>query len=449
MVMNSRENQSLNKDGAEQASSQEQTTPQVEKFEEGSEHETELALDSIESTSNKSADEALDTAKMIETSPLPRTRKEQLRDKLGRNLKRLFRVLSFASVLTGAAGMADYGLTRYRVEETKSGDAGGIIYNHQDKETTHIINTLAGKESLNESDKRDILIDYITEQLQMLHEREQYLEIGQSDVNKMPLDDLTELAKEFKFVTGGLNKLITDPGPEAFDPELYNALWKLEQECGSPKIKFRLASKKNIFKLYNPNSSFYNPYTNTAFIDIGANAETIDNYIAELSHGKQFAENPITSNLLAVKGIVKSAKGALAGEGPGAVRSGADDRIHRSYEQLYQEPGSLEYDAHKVIQPKLLAEMDSLTPSRTAGAERAELQREQINSRVRTEINKIDAEEQKKLDEALRSYFQKKIIAKDSAESDKLLEQYRNQVLRIHDEFQKKKDTAAKGFGLR
>jgi hypothetical protein len=455
--MKRQENPNPNRRETERVSPPKQTKHPIENHEVDSENETEQALGSIEATSNQSIEAALDTAKMIETSPFPSKRKEQLRGGLKRSLKKIFRIFSFATVLTGAAGMADYTLTRYKVEPRPVA-SGGINYEHQDPETTHIINVLAGKEQLNDSDKKDILIDYLTDELPS-HQREgDYNYINPADLKNKSLGELTEIAEKFVHIENPdgqfiypeekLKNIITNPNPEAFDPQLCNALWKLEQECGNPKVRFRLATKKKMFGLYNPGRSFYNSNTNTAFIDISDNEATIDNYIAELSHGRQFDRSPISSNLLYVRDIIKTAKGFLAGDEASADQNNVVGRAERSYNRLYEEPGTLEYDAHNVIQPKLRSELEALTPTRTAKQKENQLYQERIIQQMREEIKKLDEEEKKALDAAFY-YYANLVRSEKIGEADKLDKEYSDRAWQIREEFRKKKEAVHKRFEVR
>lgn len=446
--MNNQENPNPNKPKQEQVLPREDGSA-VENQEAVFKNEAERILSDIEATANQSVEAALDTAKIVETSQLPAEHKTQLRNRLKRSLKKLFRTFTFATALTGAAGVANYALTRYSVKpEANISYRGRVltIYAHQDKETTHIIEVLSGKAQLSDSDKKNILLDYLTDELKAFHEEGEYEGIDENDLNERSLTDLMGTAREFMNVRGDKQQLITDPNPETFDPELYDALWKLEQVCGNPKVRFRLGGKKSFFQLYNAGRNFYNPYTNTVFIDIGDNEVTVDNYIVELSHGKQFNENPISSNILALKGIVKAVKGAIVGEN--VTDNGEVNRsVDNSYEKLYEEPGTLEHDAHQVIQPKLRSELENLTPMRTA-QKRAEQQRqEQITQQIQVEIKKIEEEEKKKLNEAQDAYFKERFGRKVDLDVDKLSEEYGNNTRQIQKDFLQKKMEVYKRFG--
>lgn len=446
--MNKQENPNLNRH--EQGSLPEQSQPPIENNDADPGHETEQTLGSIETTSNQSIEAALDTSALIEKSNLQPKHKEQLRDMLKRSLKKMFRIFTFATALTGAAGVADYTLTRYKVEP-KSSNGGEITYAHQDQGTTHIINVLAGKEKMTDADKKEIYIDYLVDALRELHKEGNYEGMSRGDFDNMSLDELDQAATEFMAVQQDSRKLIPELNAEAYDPELYKALWKLEQECGNPKVKFRLGSKKNFFSLYNTGRNFYNPYTNTVFLNVGDNEETVDNYVAELSHGKQFGENPVSSNLSAVKGILKAVKNGVFEEQTTPDQTETNQKygsIDSNYETLYDEPGTLEYEAHKVIEPKLRAELETLTPTRVAKQKAVELRRAEIDKQIEDDIKQLNAERDKIIDDAQVAYMTQLWKSKD-ADHDKLREEFANTAHQIREDFQKKKDAVFKRYGVR
>lgn len=420
--MNSPENPNLNKKGLEKFPPAEQ----AEQF-----------LGSIKETTEQSIKAASDTAKTIEASSFSAEHKEKLRDKLKRSIKKMFRIFSFAAALTGAAGMADYTLTRYKVEQ-KTGANGGVVYIHQDQETTHIINILSGKEQLSNFDKKDILLDYLTDELKSFHEDGQYEAISQSGLEKMSFSELEEIAREFMHVRGFVRHLFTDsnPGIETFDQELYNALWKLEKECGNPKVRFRLGSKKSILNLHDPDRSFYQSFTNTIFIDMGENETAIEYYISELSHGKQFDQNPVSSYVMGVKDVLKTIKGALVNR----------ENLDSSYGNLYDQSGTLEYQAHKELQPKLETELESLTPIRTAQKGEEHRKQEENNEKFKAAIERLSEEKHTLLNKSEDIYFDKLYKTKNQIERDKLNQELRDRASKIEEEYLNRRNTIFESY---
>ncbi|MFA5778451.1 MAG: hypothetical protein WC870_03135 [Candidatus Paceibacterota bacterium] len=311
----------------------------------------------VESVDDRSIAVTIDIAERIEKSNFPPEQKKQLRERLRVAFKKIFSVVSFATVVLGSAAVADYRLTRYKVESKSSGN-GEITYTHEDQKTTHIINVLAGKERLNEDEKREILDSLKNE--------------GDTDVS---IDDM-----------------LLKVSPGGSDQELYEALWNLETECGNPKIRLTYGrhdmEKFGIICHLEPGTSFYHPATNTAYLNLKGWQSITHKYIAELSHGKQYKENPAPTTLVGIMDYAKTVKRyALGDEHREDYRNLKD-----SYARLYQEPGTVEYEAHKTIEPQLKSRLEQLTPQKTA-REKEELGRKKLA--YQKQITEIEQEKEK------------------------------------------------------
>ena len=90
--------------------------------------------------------------------------------------------------------------------------------------------------------------------------------------------------------------------------ELYQALWKLEQECGNPKVRFLTEERKGISGTLASGDDHYNPFTNTVFINMNKGEEMLECLVAEFSHGKQFHKNPLRTSLEGIKSYAWTAK---------------------------------------------------------------------------------------------------------------------------------------------
>lgn len=339
--------------------------------------QAEQVLASLENAARPFEEAALNAAETINEARLAPEQKDEFRDKLKRRIKKMLRLFAFATTLAGAAGAADYSITRYSVNSSTD-EKGENTFAHQDEETTHVIDVLSGKERINDSDKREMLIEYLTDELEMMREEGKGMDITASDLEKMRLDELWRMAQEIKGVFGGDYEIITDPGPKDFDPGLYKALWSLEQECGNPKIRFRLGQKRKMMGFHDAERSYYNPLTNTAFIDLESNEITVDNYVGELAHGKQFNEHFIASGIAIARDAIGVIKNALSketdeqttpddenGDLPPEDEDHRLGRLGSGYEKLYQQPGTLEFDAHRVIEPKLKSQLKRSSPTKS------------------------------------------------------------------------------------
>jgi hypothetical protein len=411
--MEGQENQNLNRPQPKQVLPIGQTKPPIESGESAaSEDQTEQVVkDSIDRISDQSTQLALDTAQTIETSSLSSESKQQLRDKLKRSLKAILSILSFAGVLIAFQAdkfMHQHKLTRYKVE-SKIANNNETIYTHQDPETTHIINILAGKEKLSESDRKRIASDYLVGELEFFHQKGQFEDISEIDIRKMSSDELDNLAIRFARLKNKPRKLVSyELDSISFDPELYNALWKLEQECGNPKVRFKIRLDKD------PRSN-YDITTNTITINI--NDDHIgDSYLSELAHGKQFDQEPIYSAFLV--NIHDKMKIKIK------MLPGSKDK-EKSYDELYNEPGTLEYNAHHIIEPKLQSELKALRPKRTAMEKRLE------EARIRYI---------KKYEETRNLYSAKLDKLNNGQEYHKLLKEFQEHIFQINKDFDEEKE---------
>lgn len=284
--------------------------------------------ETTEKTVDASIEKAATIAKKIDSSSLSVERKEKLRYKLARGLRKLVSIASFAGAISATI---NYTATRHTVE-SKVGDTGEISYIHEDAETTHLINVLAGKDTLTHAELEELKIQG------------------------------------------------TSPKMGSYDEELYKALWALEQESGNPKVRFFVNQRKEhpIKFLLSKNRSNYDPVTNTVYINIfSSDEEVLHQYIAELSHGIQFDQHPITSTTKSISDIVPLIGKALLQKSD-ATNTSLIGRFVNNYSSTYEMPGTLEHDAHSIIEPTLENKLRDLTPKRTHLRTREELQAAQI-----------------------------------------------------------------------
>ncbi len=312
--------------------------------------------------------ETLELVQAIETSSLPSKEKKELRNRIANSLKKMLRIFYFATGLIGVADVvetvATHQYSRYKVE-SKIVVHGQVEYAHEDKETTHILNLLSGKEKLNDSDRRNILVDYLSTRVGIPPFEDG--SIKQEELNAMPFDKLYEIAWSFVVNDNGNDQYFSkkqtidrmfDVGLDKFDPELYNALWQLLMECGNPKVRFSLDQKTNT-----DGRSFYDSKTNTIYIcSRKNNNEYIDHYITELAHANQFSKNPIYSTFLDLRDLFNIQREVVFGGGIDIdVYEDSEVRAEMSQKKLYEQPGTLEHDAHSVIEPKLVERFKYLT----------------------------------------------------------------------------------------
>jgi hypothetical protein len=387
-----------------------------------------------------SFDAALSTARIIEDTPNSPENKRRFRDKLTKSLQKFSRIISFTAVLSGAVGVSDYHLTRYKVEQ-KVDNHGNISYSHEDPETTHVINLLSGKDKLREFDKQQILLEVILNKFDMDRKAGVHIEMDEEDLYRMSFDELKKIAESF-MNSESFDKLLVmmNPSPAEFDPELYNALWILEQDFGSPKVRFRLGEDKKILGFYKDDNllGFYNPVTNTIFIDLGINEYSISNYLNEAAHSLQFNQKPVQSSFTSLHGILASAFSS--------VFSG---KISDRYLDLYKIAGTFENEAHQKIAPKLKARLDQLTPVRVAKLREEMLRVEEESNRISYEMKKIDIEEDIALRKAYNVYYQETQKTKDPNSIRLLIGKHARNVDRIHELYLNKRLSLYESFEIK
>jgi hypothetical protein len=139
-----------------------------------------------------------------------------------------------------------------------------------------------------------------------------------------------------------------------FDPEVYAALWRLEQETGNPRIKF---STQGFESPRDHGRSHYSEVTNSVTLTLGNVSDMISDEIAELSHSKQINDAPLSSELKKERDFLKTLFRSFA----------SGSTLDESYDRFtYKEPGSFENEAHEIIQPLLEKKFQEMTPTREA-----------------------------------------------------------------------------------
>lgn len=132
-----------------------------------------------------------------------------------------------------------------------------------------------------------------------------------------------------------------------FNPQQAQALVWMNRNHGNPTLR-SLSEHPNTWKParhFKDGSlrPYYNPFTNTASVN------TVHDYFAELSHAEQYGKDQ--------KGNNKKNPDISVTD---AVLSGLGILDQEYYEKLYTTPGTVEYDAHDVIQPKLEKQFEAL-----------------------------------------------------------------------------------------
>ncbi len=200
--------------------------------------------------------------------------------------------LGLVSLLGATAFNVNYFAThqnKVQVVETEN----GIEYSHPDKQTTHILNFLAGKEGLTEEEKEGVC----------------------------------------KYV---------DESNNEFNHKKYSAFWKIEIETGSPKIEW-IDYRKNFSSSVMTNAPSYNPFSNTVYISCDSKWLSQDDLLSELSHAKQYANNPVNFCVISADSLIRTI----------ANMAIHDETFWSAYCREYSTWGSFEFEAHRIIEPQL------------------------------------------------------------------------------------------------
>ena len=222
-----------------------------------------------------------------------------------------------------------------------------LHHSHPDQTTTKILNYLSGHED----------VDYET-RLEILRE-----EIGLlSEKSRIPLPDLSEMEENQLLAAYNMLRPLSKPRTASLfdefpdlkrgsDDPLYEKLWKLHKENGSPKLRLRL--------LQDPYRAEYFFSENTAYISIPneeklskeTNKRTLQalkEYIAELAHAQQaVAKNRKTTDEKRVftEEVLKEVE----------EETGIDREVLR--EKTYKHEIFTEGEAHLVREPKIKREI--------------------------------------------------------------------------------------------
>jgi hypothetical protein len=275
-------------------------------------------------------------------------------------------------------------------------------YIHEDPETTHNIGVITGKEKLTLEQEVDFfrydlekLIKSVWEELEP--DLQSRIPKDVSLYEKMNGEELFKIFKTLhperqldgKSIKDFLDEYY-DQNSMEFDQEGYEALWKLESENGSPKVRIthridELAPEKKMFTI---ERSHYVNETNTIYITYGTREHLKDKTISELSHAQQYNEKQLQTFLQSWKDEVTTIKAIFS----------APDSYRNAYDNtLYDTPGSVEYNAHKEIQPKLIERFESLRPLHHKNIEEAkesaqkkfEEDKKNLYERERNELNEL------------------------------------------------------------
>lgn len=389
----------------------------------------------------------------IESSDLPEETKKSFLKRLRDLSKKVSMVISGVLIFGAASSYIEYQSTRYTVKENRNNN-GDIVFQHEDPETTRAINILAGTETLSEAEAVQIFKDTLKAEILKISKyelgdnpsiikanSEEYLRFLET-ANTEELVDfaVTKLGwyDEQKRYDNASNKeqiiswvIGSTETPPLIKKELYEALWKMEQECGNPEV--RIVGEKPQQAL-EAGRSCYNPETNTIYISTTNYEPAYENFISELAHSKQREDSPISTTLRANLDRLQVFNRMWK----------ASESYRDAYDyELYSTPGTIEHEAHSVIEPELQKRFDALRPNRIIFLEVWQLEtdrenlhylirhnpkeKQQINilfSEYETDFITLSKELVRQLGEAQNSDLKSQIIAIYEVQCNDLRDKY-------------------------
>lgn len=180
-------------------------------------------------------------------------------------------------------------------------------YQHPDPETTHLLNYLAGKEEVTVEENKRFYCD-----ADYIHDNR--------------------------------------PIKENLNQKLYDSLWQMEREFGSPQI--RGINWKDSYSSFAAFSGIqeYNPYSHTIYLECKSPKRARGELMAEFAHASQFQHNQLEAQLQLMGSFVRMMVNA----------ANHDEKLFPAYCREYSTWDSLEYEAHRIIEPQLRERLKSI-----------------------------------------------------------------------------------------
>lgn len=224
------------------------------------------------------------------------------------------------------------------------------VFQHSDKETTHILNYVAGVDSLNYEER----IELLKPELKIYYDK-QHVPLPENfdSMNKEEfLSFCYSTEKNFYKNNKSETEIIADfmawvektvPGGFKYDSTLYKLIWETEKECGAPHVRWTFGQSRDLSD--GGGVAHYNQLNNTIYIhpkNFRAKDDPVNELIEEWPHAKQM-ENAYLETII---GDVEAA--ARIAEDMMTTHSFVTSQL-KEYEIL----GSIEHNAHSVIEPQI------------------------------------------------------------------------------------------------
>jgi len=133
---------------------------------------------------------------------------------------------------------------------------------------------------------------------------------------------------------------------------LYDAVWTMQFKHGNPKIDLSYQYSSNMKE---GKRAYYTPSKNKMYLGVSprdASIVALESWLAELSHSEQYSTKP---QITKFRGLIDDLRIMYKT----VVSKDLAEKSYDSYydEILYNLPGTVEYEAHKEIEPKLTEEL--------------------------------------------------------------------------------------------
>lgn len=290
-------------------------------------------------------------------------------------LKNFIRVASIGAALVGANEVRSYASSRYEIS-TVTREDGSTTYEHEDPETNRIMSYLTGEKPLAQEDRIFFYRQVVRE---AYREHQRFLAASKGDTADVGIDALNAYETDIPTDEQGLKKKLAQiyayedavlgdfgsngtaedrvektfaeaiKAPIKYDPTFAKILWSIQEKVGAPRIRWAAPGENthsNITsRLVGAGRANYQHSDNTVYLQPGAVGETL---VAEDAHAYQFNHKPIQSR---AQFLIDTGRTVAA-----SIRNGT--KMYEEQKKQYSTPGSIEYEAHEVIEAKIIKEAE-------------------------------------------------------------------------------------------
>ncbi|HEY4520542.1 MAG TPA: hypothetical protein VJJ72_01945 [Candidatus Paceibacterota bacterium] len=273
----------------------------------------------------------------------------KLKEKLKERIKKYTAIFSLATYIASMGLLLNHERTRYKVRFIQKGES--LEYVHEDAETTEIINYLSGRGELSRVSRFKISKAVFLNWFDGMHFAypPELKSADEPTFKKIVREVLVREKQQAPFESEDWHLDIFSTAKVDLHSDLYDVFWQIEAKAGNPRVRWGFSDP--LYRLIAGSIGgigFYNPLNNTIYIDppLSPQSYSLDDFVSEAAHGVQ-ARKPFQFMLKLMKTYALFSQNVIA-----------TGDIHGAYLKTYQAPGTLEYDAHRVIERDLLDGVD-------------------------------------------------------------------------------------------